>query len=79
MTSLCEFHEGNYDAALAHFIEARDIKTRLLGESHMDVIYTLDHIAQVYQKQRKYELAQSLYLLCRSKIEIVIDNTDIKQ
>ncbi|MGD2183538.1 tetratricopeptide repeat protein [Lusitaniella coriacea] len=54
--------QGRYEAAEPLYLEALDLKKKLLGEEHPHVASSLNNLAGLYKSQGRYEAAEPLYL-----------------
>ncbi|NEO97585.1 MAG: tetratricopeptide repeat protein [Symploca sp. SIO2E9] len=53
---------GRYEQAEPLYLQALDLRKRLLGEQHPDVASSLNNLAALYQFLGRYEQAEALYL-----------------
>ncbi|MCA2621865.1 MULTISPECIES: tetratricopeptide repeat protein [unclassified Microcystis] len=54
--------QGRYAEAEPLYLQALELRKRLLGENHPDVSSSLNGLAKLYNSQGKYEEAEPLYL-----------------
>jgi tetratricopeptide (TPR) repeat protein len=54
--------QGRYEQAEPLYLQALELRQRLLGENHLDVAASLNNLAALYQAQGRYEQAEPLYL-----------------
>jgi tetratricopeptide (TPR) repeat protein len=54
--------QGRYTEAEPLYLEALDLRKRLLGDNHPDVALSLNNLAGLYDSQGRYTEAEPLYL-----------------
>jgi tetratricopeptide (TPR) repeat protein len=54
--------QGRYKEAEPLYLEALDLRKRLLGDNHPDVAASLNNLAGLYHFQGRYKEAEPLYL-----------------
>ena len=54
--------QGRYEEAEPLYIQALDMRKKLLGEEHPDVATSLNNLAGLYFSQGRYEEAEPLYI-----------------
>nr|MDZ7998546.1 tetratricopeptide repeat protein [Aulosira sp. DedVER01a] len=64
LNNLAELYEsqGKYSQAEPLYIQALDLRRRLLGKEHPDVASSLNNLAGLYRSQGKYSQAEPLYI-----------------
>jgi tetratricopeptide (TPR) repeat protein len=53
--------QGRYPEAEPLYLEALDLRKRLLGDNHPDVATSLNNLAYLYKSQGRYTEAEPLY------------------
>jgi tetratricopeptide (TPR) repeat protein len=56
------YSQGRYTEAEPLYLEALDLRKRLLGDNHPDVAASLNNLAGLYKSQGRYPEAEPLYL-----------------
>ena len=64
-------NQGRYDDAEPLYLQALDMRKKLLGDEHPDVASSLSNLAGLYHLQGRYDEAEPLYL---QTIEISIQS-----
>ncbi|CCI34922.1 Kinesin light chain (fragment) [Microcystis aeruginosa PCC 9701] len=54
--------QGRYTEAEPLYLEALDLRKRLLGDNHPSVATSLNNLAELYNSQGRYTEAEPLYL-----------------
>ncbi|MEM8640686.1 MAG: tetratricopeptide repeat protein [Cyanobacteria bacterium P01_G01_bin.54] len=64
LNNLAELYrvQGKYEQAEPLFLQALEIRKKVLGEDHSDVALSLNNLAALYYGQGKYEQAEPLFL-----------------
>ena len=53
---------GDFEQAEKVLLEVKDIRGKLSGNEHLDYAKVLNNLAMLYQKQKKYELAEKYFI-----------------